>query len=144
MSPSNKKRNLGTDLRLGLGFSSPSCHSSFSRGQLQSSQPDQVLSVMEVESDNSATTFYVKIYMDGIPIGRKLDLLANDGYLALINTLNYMFGTAIIWSEEDGAQADGCHVLTYEDKEGDWLMVGDVPWEMFLSNVKRLKVTRIR
>lgn len=21
------------------------------------------------------------------------------------------------------------HVLTYEDKEGDWMMVGDVPWE---------------
>ena len=22
-----------------------------------------------------------------------------------------------------------CHVLTYEDREGDWLIVGDVPWE---------------
>lgn len=22
-----------------------------------------------------------------------------------------------------------CHILTYEDKEGDWMMVGDVPWE---------------
>lgn len=21
------------------------------------------------------------------------------------------------------------HILTYEDKEGDWMMVGDVPWE---------------
>lgn len=21
------------------------------------------------------------------------------------------------------------HVLTYADKEGDWMMVGDVPWE---------------
>lgn len=21
------------------------------------------------------------------------------------------------------------HVLTYEDKEGDWMLVGDVPWE---------------
>jgi hypothetical protein len=21
------------------------------------------------------------------------------------------------------------HVLTYEDQEGDWMMVGDVPWE---------------
>lgn len=21
------------------------------------------------------------------------------------------------------------HVLTYKDKEGDWLIVGDVPWE---------------
>jgi len=21
------------------------------------------------------------------------------------------------------------HVLTYEDKDGDWMMVGDIPWE---------------
>lgn len=21
------------------------------------------------------------------------------------------------------------HVLTYEDQEGDWMLVGDVPWE---------------
>jgi auxin-responsive protein IAA len=21
------------------------------------------------------------------------------------------------------------HVLTYEDQDGDWMMVGDVPWE---------------
>lgn len=30
---------------------------------------------------------------------------------------------------EDEAHSEKCHVLTYEDKEGDWLMVGDVPWE---------------
>lgn len=24
-------------------------------------------------------------------------------------------------------------VLTYEDKEGDWMLVGDVPWEYVLS-----------
>lgn len=46
------------------------------------------------ESDNA--TFYVKVYMEGIPIGRKLDLLAHDGYSALVGTLNYMFNTAIL------------------------------------------------
>lgn len=29
----------------------------------------------------------------------------------------------------DGVQPDRCHVLTYEDGEGDLIMVGDVPWE---------------
>ncbi|XP_031382856.1 auxin-responsive protein IAA30 [Punica granatum] len=148
---SRSKRDLGTDLRLALGFST-SHQPNFSGDQWQQSEWAQDSSseplsncdssMMEVdESDNA--TFYVKVYMEGIPIGRKLDLLAHDGYYALITTLNYMFNTAILWSEEDGAQAEGCHVLTYEDKEGDWLMVGDVPWEMFLSSVKRLKVTRI-
>ncbi|OWM75476.1 hypothetical protein CDL15_Pgr021640 [Punica granatum] len=134
---SRSKRDLGTDLRLALGFST-SHQPNFSGDQWQQSEWAQDSSseplsncdssMMEVdESDNA--TFYVKVYMEGIPIGRKLDLLAHDGYYALITTLNYMFNTAILWSEEDGAQAEGCHVLTYEDKEGDWLMVGDVPWE---------------
>lgn len=29
----------------------------------------------------------------------------------------------------DGVQPERCHVLTYEDGEGDLIMVGDVPWE---------------
>ncbi|KAI4363737.1 hypothetical protein MLD38_019915 [Melastoma candidum] len=95
------------------------------------------------ESDFGATTFYVKVYMEGIPIGRKLDLLAHDGFHELVTTVDSMFNTSIIWSEMDEAQSEGCHVLTYEDKEGDWLMVGDVPWEVFLSSVRRLKITRI-
>ncbi|KAI7747629.1 hypothetical protein M8C21_024624 [Ambrosia artemisiifolia] len=33
-------------------------------------------------------------------------------------------------------------VLTYEDKEGDWMLVGDVPWRMFLSTVKRLRIMK--
>lgn len=98
-------------------------------------------------------TFFVKVYMEGIPIGRKLDLFAHDGYHALIRTLDHMFSTTILCkshifllmcssqseiindSFQAGAEVDGvlhsekCHVLTYEDKEGDWMMVGDVPWE---------------
>ncbi|BBH10131.1 Leucine-rich repeat transmembrane protein kinase family protein [Prunus dulcis] len=33
-------------------------------------------------------------------------------------------------------------VLTYEDKDGDWMLVGDVPWGMFLGTVKRLRIMR--
>jgi len=32
-------------------------------------------------------------------------------------------------TEMDGVQQERCHVLTYEDGEGDLIMVGDVPWE---------------
>jgi len=28
------------------------------------------------------------------------------------------------------------HVLTYEDQDGDWMMVGDVPWEYVSSPLK--------
>ncbi|KAM0031045.1 putative transcription regulator AUX/IAA family [Helianthus debilis subsp. tardiflorus] len=32
--------------------------------------------------------------------------------------------------------------LTYQDKEGDWLLAGDVPWGLFVENVKRLKLVK--
>lgn len=27
------------------------------------------------------------------------------------------------------------YVLTYEDKEGDWMLVGDVPWEYVFYHI---------
>ncbi|KAK8673017.1 hypothetical protein V6N13_111373 [Hibiscus sabdariffa] len=34
------------------------------------------------------------------------------------------------------------YVLTYKDKDGDWMLVGDVPWEMFVETCKRLKIMK--
>ncbi|KAK8556732.1 hypothetical protein V6N12_003127 [Hibiscus sabdariffa] len=34
------------------------------------------------------------------------------------------------------------YVLTCEDKDGDWMLVGDVPWEMFIEMCKRLKIMK--
>ncbi|XP_074334810.1 auxin-responsive protein IAA18-like [Apium graveolens] len=34
----------------------------------------------------------------------------------------------------------GEYTLVYEDNEGDRILVGDVPWNMFVSTVKRLCV----
>ncbi|KAK4788758.1 hypothetical protein SAY86_020077 [Trapa natans] len=83
--------------------------------------------------------------MEGVPIGRKLDLLCHNGYGDLSETLAGMFKTSILCPNGIGAHSVSekkqC-VLTYEDEEGDWMMVGDVPWEVFTSTVKRLKITR--
>ncbi|KAJ8748641.1 hypothetical protein K2173_008086 [Erythroxylum novogranatense] len=144
---SHLKRDLSTDLRLGLSISA--CQQedpSMPSGQPLDWPPinpflRQALAAEETEC-NSAT-FFVKVYMEGIPIGRKLNLLAHDNYYDLIRTLDNMFNTTILWADMEGEQTDRCHVLTYEDKEGDWLMVGDVPWEMFLSSVRRLKITTV-
>ncbi|KAI4303046.1 hypothetical protein MLD38_038725 [Melastoma candidum] len=88
---------------------------------------------------------FVKVYMEGVLIGRKLDLLAHQDYDDLVSTLARMFKTKIHspgeCAAEDG-QEKKLYVLTYEDKDGDWMMVGDVPWEMFKSSVKRLMITR--
>ncbi|KAJ4727932.1 Auxin-responsive protein [Melia azedarach] len=146
-----RKLDLSTDLRLGLSINSASDqqddHSFLPRDQPSDWRPIKPLlrkALEEEENEGNSATFFVKVYMEGIPIGRKLDLLAHDGYHDLIRTLDYMFNTTIVWSEMDGsAHSETCHVLTYEDKEGDWMMVGDVPWEMFLSTVRRLKITRV-
>ncbi|XP_038709701.1 auxin-responsive protein IAA30 [Tripterygium wilfordii] len=147
---SQQRRDLSTDLRLGLSINSASHQdnttSSLREQELEDCPDMGKMGVVEEENDDecSSATFFVKVYMEGIPIGRKLDLLAHDCYQDLIRTLDLMFNTTIIWAEVDcGYNLEQCHVLTYEDKEGDWLMVGDVPWEMFLSAVRRLKITRV-
>ncbi|XP_022759637.1 auxin-responsive protein IAA20-like [Durio zibethinus] len=141
---SSSQRDLSTDLRLGLSISTfPYAREQPSDWPPIKPQLSQALAAEEENECNSAT-FFVKVYMDGIPIGRKLDLLAHESYYELIRTLEYMFNTNIIWAEAevDGDHYEKYHVLTYEDKEGDWMMVGDVPWEMFLSAVRRLKITK--
>ncbi|KAI5083233.1 hypothetical protein GOP47_0002976 [Adiantum capillus-veneris] len=84
---------------------------------------------------------YVKVNMDGIPIGRKVDLTAYNNYDELLSALEGMF-----YSPPIGEGVCFLHardfVLTYEDKEGDWMLVGDVPWGMFVDTVKRLRITR--
>ncbi|MCL7040370.1 hypothetical protein MKW94_011017 [Papaver nudicaule] len=145
-SSASSKRDLSTDLRLGLSISS----SNSSRDHEQPDWPPIKRSLRntlaEKGSNNNGNrpTFYVKVYLEGIPIGRKLDLFAHHGYVKLIRTLSHMFLTTIIYPGVDRVHSDheDYHVLTYEDKEGDWMMVGDVPWNMFLTTVKRLKITR--
>ncbi|KAI9181030.1 hypothetical protein LWI28_010634 [Acer negundo] len=106
------------------------------------------------------TSLFVKVNMDGIPIGRKVDLNAHSCYETLAQTLEDMFHrpTTTVNSFRSSLQEhdirveakrpskllDGTSdfVLTYEDKDGDWMLVGDVPWGMFLISVKRLRIMR--
>ncbi|XP_058740481.1 auxin-responsive protein IAA20-like [Vicia villosa] len=129
------QQQLPTDLSLGLTISNTQ---HFHLGSSNSRQWQQNYDY------NDHGSFFVKVYMEGIPIGRKLNILAHQSYHELVNTLEHMFDTTILWGNEmDEVQPERCHVLTYEDEEGDLVMVGDVPWEMFLSTVKRLKITRV-
>ncbi|KAL6971217.1 Iaa13p [Sarracenia purpurea var. burkii] len=97
---------------------------------------------------------FVKVNVDGLPIGRKVDLNSHACYETLAQALEEMFfgpttTVGSICGEKKQATKpskllDGSSefVLTYEDKEGDWMLVGDVPWGMFLSTVKRLRIMR--
>ncbi|CAI0470104.1 unnamed protein product [Linum tenue] len=131
------RKALSTDLRLGLSLSAGRPPAAAAADE------EEVIMDERYGGGRGGATFFVKVYMEGIPIGRKLDLWAYGCYEDMITTLDDMFGTNILWNENNyNDQQVQYHVLTYEDKEGDWLIVGDVPWEMFVSSVKRLKITR--
>ncbi|KAF7814216.1 auxin-responsive protein IAA26-like [Senna tora] len=101
---------------------------------------------------------FVKINMDGVPIGRKVDLNAYDSYEKLSTAVDELFrgllaaqrdscAGKIQNKQEDKAitgvlDGSGEYTLVYEDNEGDRMLVGDVPWHMFVSTVKRLRVLK--
>ncbi|QHO20912.1 hypothetical protein HN51_063304 [Arachis hypogaea] len=144
-SISTRRTDLSTDLRLGLSLS-PSHYSTPSREQRSSFDWPPVKSTLRCTLvEKSQISHFVKVYMEGIPIGRKLNLLAHHNYHALVKALANMFRTTILCPNSHQLpliSGNNVHVLTYEDQEGDWMMVGDVPWEMFLTSVKKLKITR--
>lgn len=95
---------------------------------------------------------YVKVKKEGDAIGRKVDLSLHASYDELLATLARMFPTTT-GSQDDKeisskstaitATTTSSHmdvVVTYEDGEGDWMLLGDVPWDDFARSVKRLKL----
>ncbi|XP_052174715.1 auxin-responsive protein IAA1-like isoform X2 [Diospyros lotus] len=78
------------------------------------------------------TSKYVKVAVDGAPYLRKLDLETYNSYQQLMSAVNDVFGVFTICNERkllDSVNGSE-YVATYEDKEGDWMLVGDVPWKL--------------
>ncbi|XP_015875356.2 auxin-induced protein 22D [Ziziphus jujuba] len=99
------------------------------------------LQAKKTESD-LASGIYVKVSMDGAPYLRKMDLKVYNGYSELLKALEDMFKFKVgNYSEREGYNGSE-YVPTYEDKDGDWMLVGDVPWEMFISSCKRLRIMK--
>ncbi|XP_027168319.1 auxin-responsive protein IAA27-like [Coffea eugenioides] len=111
----------------------------------------------DAEAKSGPSCLYVKVSMDGAPYLRKVDLKTYCNYAELSSALEKMFSCFTIGqctsnglSEQEGLNERGLkdllhdseHVLTYEDKDGDWMLVGDVPWEMFICSCKRLRIMR--
>ncbi|KAL9431034.1 hypothetical protein AB3S75_026262 [Citrus x aurantiifolia] len=85
---------------------------------------------------------FVKVSMDGAPYLRKIDLKVYTCYPELLNALENMFQLTIgKYSEREGYNGSD-YAPTYEDKDGDWMLVGDVPWDMFITTCKRLRIMR--
>ncbi|EPS59988.1 auxin-regulated protein [Genlisea aurea] len=115
----------------------------------------------DADGKPSSGALFVKVSMDGAPYLRKVDLKTYSKYQDLSSALEKMFTCFIIGEQahsetpfffgqcremaSDNKTTDlhgSEYVLTYEDKDGDWMLVGDVPWEMFISSCKRLKIMK--
>ncbi|XP_060205736.1 auxin-responsive protein IAA27-like [Lycium barbarum] len=105
----------------------------------------------------SSNCLYVKVSMDGAPYLRKVDIKNYSNYAELSSALEKMFSCFSIGQcpsdrlpgQEKLSEShlmdllNGSeYVLTYEDKDGDWMLVGDVPWEMFIDSCKRLRIMK--
>ncbi|CAH8252435.1 unnamed protein product [Arabidopsis lyrata] len=82
---------------------------------------------------------YVKVSVDGAAFLRKIDLEMYKCYQDLASALQILFGCSINF--DDTLKESEC-VPIYEDKDGDWMLAGDVPWEMFLGSCKRLRIMK--
>ncbi|XP_042486719.1 auxin-responsive protein IAA27 [Macadamia integrifolia] len=111
----------------------------------------------DAEGKSGSGCLYVKVSMDGAPYLRKVDLKIYSNYTELSTALEKMFSCFTIGQcashgvpGRDGLSESRLmdlihgseYVLTYEDKDGDWMLVGDVPWEMFTGSCKRLRIMK--
>ncbi|GFQ07664.1 auxin-responsive protein iaa14 [Phtheirospermum japonicum] len=90
---------------------------------------------------------YVKVAVDGTPYLRKVDLEIYNSYQQLMDALEEMFTCLAICNVVNERKimdnANGTeYVPTYEDRDGDWMLIGDVPWEMFVESCKRLRLMK--
>ncbi|KAH7571135.1 hypothetical protein ACOSP7_019778 [Xanthoceras sorbifolium] len=84
---------------------------------------------------------YVKVNMDGVMVGRKICILDQQNYSSLARKLEDMFGR----QSDSGLrlfQAGSEFSLFYKDREENWRLAGDVPWNEFVESVKRLRIAR--
>ncbi|KAJ7540418.1 hypothetical protein O6H91_10G014000 [Diphasiastrum complanatum] len=103
---------------------------------------------------------YIKVYMDGILIGRKVDLKNINSYEKLSTELEGMFRRFISGffkikkslPGEDALSEDSKrqifylgsgYVLTYEDKDGDLMLVGDVPWRLLFILMRARRIEKV-
>lgn len=111
----------------------------------------------EDEGRSEAGCCYVKVSMDGAPYLRKVDLKTYSSYEDLSLSLEKMFSCFITGKNSscepsrrerltDGSRADALqdqeYVLTYEDKDADWMLVGDLPWDLFTKICRKLRIMR--
>ncbi|KAK5782776.1 auxin response factor 9-like [Gossypium arboreum] len=93
------------------------------------------LSAKENQSMQSCSSFTrsrTKVQMQGIAVGRAVDLAMFEGYDQLIDELEEMFDI------KGELRPRNKWEIVYTDDEGDMMLVGDDPWPEFCNMVRRI------
>ncbi|KAH7316362.1 hypothetical protein KP509_21G089900 [Ceratopteris richardii] len=90
----------------------------------------------KLQSTFSASKYLIKVMKKGHHVGRSVDLSKFDGYSQLFCALDELF-------QMEGELNDPSKgwQMTYTDKEGDIMLVGDDPWEQFVDLAKRICIS---
>ncbi|KAH7658048.1 auxin response factor protein [Dioscorea alata] len=91
------------------------------------------ISTKEIQSrQNSSTRSRTKVHMQGIAVGRAVDLTILEGYDELILELEQMFDIKGELRHRDKWE------VVFTDDEGDMMLVGDDPWLEFCKMVRKI------
>ncbi|CAM0879957.1 unnamed protein product [Alopecurus aequalis] len=109
----------------------------------------KALEDVAARSTRAAPAKFVKVAVDGEPILRKVNLQDYSGYDQLLRALQDKFCSHFTirrFGNDETKLVDAVngteYVPTYEDKDGDWMLVGDVPWKMFVEACRRLRLMK--
>ncbi|WVZ53085.1 hypothetical protein U9M48_004071 [Paspalum notatum var. saurae] len=108
-------------------------------------------SEVQVKAGLSPSRF-VKVFMQGEVVGRKINLATHQNYASLSFTLkrlgnNYSMPSrelnVLVNSEDDGSLDDNSFILFYDNMDGDRFFLGEVPWEIFTISVKKIYIVPV-
>ncbi|XP_022721647.1 auxin response factor 9-like isoform X2 [Durio zibethinus] len=109
--------------------------SDISKDSKEKKQEQLQLSAKEIQSRqscSSSTRSRTKVQMQGVAVGRAVDLAMLEGYDQLMDQLEEMFNIKGELCPRSKWE------IVYTDDEGDMMLVGDDPWLEFCNMVRRI------
>ncbi|XP_073525938.1 uncharacterized protein [Phyllobates terribilis] len=126
-SPNSSCLLFGIDLKLNHTLPTPQQETVAAADNKEQSQ-------IPLNSAPPSTRSRTKVQMQGVAVGRAVDLTAMHGYEELINELEKLFDIkGQLQTRENWA-------VVFTDDEGDMMLLGDDPWEEFCRMVKKISI----
>lgn len=106
--------------------------SDISKASFERKQEPQQVSPKETQSKQICSRSRTKVQMQGVAVGRAVDLATLNGYDQLIAELEELFDI------KGQLQHRNTWEIVFTDDEGDMMLVGDDPWPEFCNMVRRI------